>query len=113
MSIHMKGCHVYAVDIHRSLGLIRELMKNASSIMFFQADLLNLPFNDEYFDIAWCSGVVMATPNASQAFGSIARKVKPGGRFFVSVYGKDLHHYGYSGIFFPFLVTYRPSQTTL
>jgi SAM-dependent methyltransferase len=77
-------------------------MNGASSAYFFQADLMNLPFEDGFFDIAWSSGVIHHTPDAPQAFGAIARKVKPGGRFFVSVYGKDRHHYRLFRRLFPF-----------
>jgi hypothetical protein len=35
----------------------------------------------------------MHTPDAEGAFRSLAAKVKPGGRLFVSVYSNDLHHY--------------------
>jgi ubiquinone/menaquinone biosynthesis C-methylase UbiE len=93
ISLQNTGCHVYAVDIHESLSVVSERFAENRAVHFFRADLLQLPFKDQVFDIAWSSGVIHHTPDAAKAFASIARKVKPGGRMFVSVYGTDLHHY--------------------
>lgn len=93
ISIRAMGCRVYAIDIHESLPLISERMRDLDAVTFFQADLMRLPFKDGNFEFAWSSGVIMHSPDARKAFRSIASKVRPGGKFFVSVYGKDLHHY--------------------
>lgn len=102
MSLQGSGCQVYAVDIHHSLGLVAEKMTSSGNAQFFRADLLKLPFRDGFFDVAWSSGVIHHTPDARKAFGAIARTVKPGGRFFVSVYGVDRHHYRLFRHFLPF-----------
>jgi SAM-dependent methyltransferase len=92
-SLRDTSCHVYAVDIHKSLNLVAEQCKDLENASFFRADLFELPFKDDFIDIAWSSGVIHHTPDPAKAFTAIARKVKPGGRIFISVYGKDLHHY--------------------
>ena len=92
-SLQDTGCHIYAVDIHKNLHLVADELKNFENVSFFQADLFRLPFKDGFADIAWSSGVIHHTPNPAKAFAAIARKVKPGGRIFLSVYSKDLHHY--------------------
>ena len=93
MSLRGSNSQVYAVDIHDGLHLVADRFKESNGACFFRADLFSLPFKDGFFDVAWSSGVIHHTPNPARAFASIARKVKPGGRIFVSVYGKDLHHY--------------------
>jgi len=93
ISLRNAACTVYAVDIHESLDLVAQNFKDTDTAHFFRADLFDLPFKDNFFDIAWSSGVIMITPDPAKAFAAIARKVKPGGRLFVSVYGKDRHHY--------------------
>jgi len=108
ISIQHMGCQVYAVDIHKSLGLIAKRMDNETSVNVFQADLFNLPFKNEYFDVVWSSGVLMATPDAPKAFQSIASKVKANGRLFVSVYGKDLQHYRVFRHLLPFAHYFPP-----
>lgn len=92
MCLRDAGCEVYAVDIHESLDVVKQAI-GRESVRFYQADLLKLPFPDGFFDYVWSSGVIHHTPDTAQAFASLARKVKPGGRMFISVYGKMRHHY--------------------
>jgi ubiquinone/menaquinone biosynthesis C-methylase UbiE len=93
MSLQESGATVYAVDIHESLEIVAKHFTETNSAYFFRADLFQLPFRDDFFDVGWSSGVIHHTPDAAKAFAAIARKIKPGGQLFVSVYGKDLHHY--------------------
>lgn len=113
ISIHTMACRVYAIDIHESLPLIAERMRDLDAVAFFQADLMRLPFKDGNFDFVWSSGVIMATPDARQAFRSIASKVRLGGRLFVSVYGKDLHHYRLFRHLLPFAHRFPPTVNYL
>jgi SAM-dependent methyltransferase len=93
MSIHDLGCTIDAVDMHSGISAVASLVADKPNVRVTQANLLALPFPDDCFDLAWSSGVLMYAPDASQVFRSIARTVRPGGRFFISVYGKDLNHY--------------------
>ena len=92
MGLRAHDCLVYAVDIHNGLGLVNKAIAT-SSVRVYQADLMNLPFRDNFFDYVWSSGVIHITPDTEKAFNALTRKVKPGGRLFVSVYGTTLHHY--------------------
>ena len=102
LSIHALGCTVHAVDMHSGIDAVAALVEDKPNVRVTQANLLALPFPDNYFDVAWSSGVLMYSPDASQAFRSIARTVKPGGRFFISVYGTDVNHYRMFRHFLPF-----------
>jgi SAM-dependent methyltransferase len=93
MSLQNTGAVVYAVDIHDSLEMVAKHFTEASGAYFFRANLFHLPFRDDFFDVGWSSGVIHHTPDPARAFAAIARKLKPGGRLFVSVYGRNLHHY--------------------
>ena len=93
LSIHALVKRVYAVDMHSGIDAIANRLSGLRSVRVVQANLLTLPFPDGFFDIAWSSGVIMLAPDAGQAFAAVARKVRPGGRMFVSVYGKDINHY--------------------
>lgn len=109
MCIQNMDCQVYAVDIHQGLPFVAEKFDKVSNVFFVQAELLNLPFKNGYFDVVWCSGVLHHTPDPKEAFQSIASKVKGGGRLFVSVYGKDLHHYRVFRHLLPFARRLPPS----
>jgi len=113
ISIHSMGCCVYAIDIHESLPVVAERLRDLDAVTFFQADLMRLPFKDANFDFVWSSGVIMATPDAQKAFRSIASKVRPGGKLFVSVYGKDRHHYRLFRHLLPFAHRFPPTVNYL
>lgn len=53
-----------------------------------EASVLEIPFSDNYFDYVVCSGVIHHTPNPKKGFQELVRVLKPGGRIFLSVYGK-------------------------
>jgi len=52
------------------------------------ASVLDIPFPDQSFDYVISSGVVHHTPNPKKGFDELVRTLKPGGKFFFSVYGK-------------------------
>ncbi len=52
------------------------------------ASVLEIPFPDATFDYVVSSGVVHHTPNPKKGFDELVRVLKPGGKFFFSVYGK-------------------------
>jgi SAM-dependent methyltransferase len=93
LAVHSMVRRIYAVDMHSSIDAISDRLAPLESVSVIQANLLALPFRDGFFDIAWSSGVLMYSPDASQTFAAVAKKIKPGGRLFVSVYGKDVNHY--------------------
>jgi ubiquinone/menaquinone biosynthesis C-methylase UbiE/uncharacterized protein YbaR (Trm112 family) len=93
MSIHDAAGRIFAVDMHSGITGVAGLLARFPSVHVVQANLLKLPFRDQFFDIVWSSGVLMYAPDASEVFRAIARKVRPGGRLFISVYGKDVNHY--------------------
>jgi SAM-dependent methyltransferase len=68
-----------AADSFRKAGLAGE---------FVQCDLNSLPFSDESCDIVFSEGVLHHTDSTEGAFKSVARLVKPGGRFMFYVYRK-------------------------
>lgn len=52
------------------------------------ASVLDIPFPANYFDYVISSGVIHHTPDPRQAFGELVRVLKPGGKLFLSVYGR-------------------------
>ncbi len=63
----------------------RGLQDRASAV---QGSVLELPFPDRSFDYVVSSGVIHHTHDPYKAFTELARVVKPGGKMFLSVYGK-------------------------
>jgi len=53
-----------------------------------KASVLDVPFSDNYFDYIVSSGVIHHTPDPYRGFQELTRVIKPGGKLFLSVYGR-------------------------
>lgn len=87
MAEQTKG-EVFALDISAAaittFGNTRDL-QNCSVV---QADLMEAPFPDGYFDFIIADGVLHHTPDTRLAVEALYRKLQPGGQFFFYVYKK-------------------------
>ncbi len=54
-----------------------------------QGDVLNLPFADGRFDLAFCDGVLHHTTDPRRGFAELARVVKPGGAVYAWLYPRE------------------------
>ena len=54
-----------------------------------QGSVLDLPFADASFDLAFSDGVIHHTPDPKRAYQELARVTKPGGAVYVWVYPKE------------------------
>lgn len=83
------GAHVTAVDQSASgIEHAKRLLAGEKNFTAQRADLLEpLPFGRD-FDLVWCYGVAHHTGNTRLALTNAASAVKPGGRFFVMIYGE-------------------------
>ena len=57
---------------------------------------MEIPFEDNYFDIVICIGVIQHTQHPYNTFCSLAKKLKSGGRLYIDVYSKRWHTYLWS-----------------
>ncbi|MBN2145217.1 MAG: class I SAM-dependent methyltransferase [Candidatus Aureabacteria bacterium] len=53
---------------------------------FQKASVLDIPFEDNYFDCIWFAGVLMITDDPDKALDELTRVLKPGGSFYLLVY---------------------------
>lgn len=53
-----------------------------------KASVLDIPYPDATFDYVVSSGVIHHTPDPKRGFQQIVRVLKPGGKIFLSVYGR-------------------------
>jgi len=84
---HCRG-EVYALDISEAAFTTFENTRHLTNCTVVQADLMEAPFQDEFFDLVIADGVLHHTPNTRAAVRALYRKVKPGGQFFFYLYRK-------------------------
>lgn len=77
------GCHVTSVDITPSYvevaRKLTELVGLADQVVHRVGDALNLPFEDDTFDVVWTQNSGMAIADKSTMYTGFHRVLKPGG----------------------------------
>jgi SAM-dependent methyltransferase/uncharacterized protein YbaR (Trm112 family) len=87
MARHCPG-EVFALDISAAAFTTFDNTRDLPNCTVVQADLMEAPFPDEYFDFIIADGVLHHTPNTRAAVSALWRKLAPGGEFFFYVYKK-------------------------
>jgi 2-polyprenyl-6-hydroxyphenyl methylase / 3-demethylubiquinone-9 3-methyltransferase len=90
---------VVGIDIsHGSLTEATELGRKVGrdNISFVQGSLMDLPHDDETFDLILCWGVLMYVSSVERVFGELVRTLREGGTLVLAVHRKTsltfLHH---------------------
>lgn len=83
------GAQVVAVDLSQAVWVAQKNSADRKNMLFMHADLFNLPFPEQYFDLILAWGVLHHTPNTELAFKKVVSHLKPGGRYSVYIYGKS------------------------
>jgi len=78
---------VVAVDMSQAIDVTVENTKAGSNTTYIQANLMNLPFGENEFDIILAWGVLHHTPSTRKAFQAVVRHLKKGGSMHIYVYG--------------------------
>ena len=79
---------VFALDISAAAKTTFDNTRDLPNCIVVQADLMEAPFPDNYFDFIIADGVLHHTPDTRLAVEALYRKVQPGGQFFFYVYKK-------------------------
>jgi len=79
------NCHVTGFDLtdeYISVGKkLTDLVGLSDRVELRQGSALEIPFDDEQFDVVWTEHVQMNIANKDKFYSEIARVLKPGGRF--------------------------------
>lgn len=77
------------VDISTAVDVaMRRFAERDLDAAFMQADITNLPLPDRSIDVIFSEGVLHHTDSTKKALFSLARLLRPGGRFLFYVYNK-------------------------
>jgi SAM-dependent methyltransferase len=85
------GANVFAVDLSSAVEANYDNCKQFRNYFVCQADIVNLPFLPEQFDIVICIGVIQHTPNPEKTIEALCSHVNPGGILVI-----DHYTYGYA-----------------
>jgi SAM-dependent methyltransferase len=80
------GGEYVGLDFSYAIDAAQINVGHLQRVHLLQADLFNLPFADETFDLVISLGVLHHTPDARKAFAALPRVLKHGGQLSVTVY---------------------------
>jgi len=81
-----KGADVVSIDMSNAVEANQKNFPQDNHHIVAQADICNLPFVNEQFDVVICLGVVQHTENPEQTLKALYKQVKPGGWLVVDHY---------------------------
>jgi ubiquinone/menaquinone biosynthesis C-methylase UbiE len=87
------GAQVYSFDFSNAVEANFDNNMPHESLTLFQADIRNIPFEDNFFDIAICLGVLQHTPSTLGSLLELTRVLRLGGRLAVDHYKHHIGHF--------------------
>jgi SAM-dependent methyltransferase len=92
------GAHVVGIDLSLAAEVAARNLAGRNAT-FFQADVFQLPFAPESFDLIYSIGVLHHTPDCERAFKSLPGLLKPGGRIAIWLYSRYNPWYRMSDVY--------------
>ncbi len=87
ISSKTKG-HVFGADLSTSVDEANRVFNSKQNLQFIQADIAELPFDNEFFDLIVCKEMIHHTPEPRKNFSKLVKLLRPGGVICVYVYNK-------------------------
>jgi SAM-dependent methyltransferase len=88
-----RGARVTSIDLSSAVQANAQTSPPSDWHRIAQADILQLPFAPEQYDLVVCLGVLQHTPNPDEAIARLWAQVKPGGWLVIDHYTFDLSWY--------------------
>lgn len=79
---------IYAVDLSDAIFVAKKNI-NQENCLFIKSDIRKLPFEENFFDVVFCIGVLHHIENMDEAFFELWRVLKKGGKLLLWVYAKE------------------------
>lgn len=94
------GCQVWGIDLTAEWAAAGQALTErcglAGQVHIGQGNALDLAFEDQSFDVAWCQNVTMNIADKPGLLAHVHRVLKPGGKFSLAEYcqgrGGDIHY---------------------
>lgn len=105
------GCENVGLDIGPSVDLVYEIIRDLPTAHVIQANAMNPPIKEGFFDYVWSHGVLHHTYSTKTAFGIIAKLPKKHtGRLYIWVYHKGGFIWEYGNRFVRSITTRLPAS---
>ncbi|MGY3444958.1 MULTISPECIES: methyltransferase domain-containing protein [unclassified Bradyrhizobium] len=89
LATELPDTQITATDLNEPmLAQAKTHLADKTNIRWQQADALSLPFGDASFDIVACQFGAMFFPDRVKGYAEARRVIRPGGRYFFSVWDK-------------------------
>jgi SAM-dependent methyltransferase len=87
------GAHVYSFDFSGAVEANFNNNMPNDDLTIFQDDIREIPFENDFFDISLCLGVLQHTPNTFDSIKELNRVLKKGGLLVIDHYKSHIGHY--------------------
>lgn len=88
-----KGAVLVSSDLSSAVEVNAENFPVSDKHLVIQADINNMPFADESFDVVICIGVIQHTPDTEKTIEDLYKLVKKGGTLVIDHYSYDRSNY--------------------
>ena len=88
-----EGARVVSIDLSAAVEANVLTCPLSDRHVVAQANITELPWEDEQFDVVMCLGVLQHTPSTAASLAALYRHVKPGGHLVIDHYTQTLARY--------------------
>ena len=108
-----KGATLISADLSSAVEVNQENFPQNENHMVIQADINDMPFADETFDVVICLGVIQHTPNSETTIEDLYNLVKPGGSLIIDHYTFNKSNYLRFAPLYRMSLKNKPSSYTI
>lgn len=109
-----KGAVLVSADMSSAVEVNLENFPNSDHHLVIQADINDMPYADESFDVVICLGVIQHTPDPGQTIASLYQLVKKGGWLIIDHYTYTRSNFlRYAAPLYRMRLRKQPSEVTI
>lgn len=108
-----KGARLVSSDLSSAVEVNIENFPLSENHVVIQADINDMPYADESFDVVICLGVIQHTPSPEQTIESLYKLVKKGGTLVIDHYNFDKSNFLRLASVYRMFLRKKPSAYTI
>lgn len=108
-----QGAVVTSIDLSEAVDANIQTFPLSEHHRVAQADILNLPFAPQTFDVVLCLGVIQHTPSPEKTIAALYKHVRPGGYLIIDHYTYELGWYTKSAPVFRMVLKRLPTGAAM